>query len=114
MPSIVTTQRYVRPVLGITQVLTAKSNLLSVLIAHKANSSLCTMYKSQEQIRNKMHELKSLYREARDILQGKLSYAQIAADKQNNGNIPTQITETQKKQEIKGHQVWFGGTMANK
>ena len=60
-----------------------------------------------------MQDLKLSYREARDVLQGKVSYAQIAADKQND-NIPTQQMEIQKKQESKGHQMWFGGMMANK
>ena len=45
-------------------------------LPHKANSTTCLIHQSQEQIRNKMQEFNLTYREAREVLQGKISYAQ--------------------------------------
>ena len=80
-------------------------------LPHKANSAVCALYKTQEQIRKKMDEFKLSYREARDMLQGKITYAQLVAEKQNSTNT---VVMGLQRQDYNSMQTWSTGNMANK
>ena len=66
-----------------------QKNIQALNVLHNKQNALIANYPTgliahhaQEQIRKKMQELKITYREARDILQGNKSYAQIVLMKQ--------------------------------
>lgn len=71
-------------------------------LPHKANSPTCTIYQTQDQIRKKMQDMKVTYREARDLLEGKISYAQLVTTRQPQ---TTQETPIVKFPPIKEHSI---------
>ena len=82
------------------QISECKSQLIKCAnckLPHRANSSSCTMYQTQDQIRRKMQELKISYREARDILQGNKSYAQIVLAKQQTSVFQQPLNQTRQR-----------------